>query len=143
MSSPALQIFVTPYVSFPDGACHSTRNLSSATWAIYDPHGELIDLQGIFLGPTTNNIVEYSAILELLLEAIALNIREMVVNLDSQLIVLPLNGQYSVKNPQLLRMYLCIRLLERNFDYITYHHIPMYLNTLTDALVNYVLDKHL
>jgi len=83
MSSPTLQMLVTPYVGFADGACRSTQNLSSATWDIYDPHGESIDLQGIFLGPTTNNIAEYSAVLELLSEAIALDIQEMVVNLDS------------------------------------------------------------
>jgi len=74
---------VSPHIGFADGACRSTLNLSSATWAIYDPHGELIDLQGICLGQTTNNITEYSTIIDLLSEAIALGIRELVVNLDS------------------------------------------------------------
>ena len=41
---------ITPYVGFTDGASHSTQNLSSAAWVIYDPAGELIDLQGISLG---------------------------------------------------------------------------------------------
>ena len=40
-------------------------------------------------------------------------------------------------------MYLRIRLMEINFDYITYHHFPRHMNTLTDALANYVLDRHL
>jgi len=44
MSSPALQMCVTPYVSFVDGSYYSTQNLSSVAWASYDPHGELIDL---------------------------------------------------------------------------------------------------
>src|SRR5699024_2446150 len=99
--------------------------------------------QGIFLGRTTNNITEYSAVIELLLEAITLDIWELVANLDSQLVVLQLNGKYFVRNPQILRMYLCIHLLERNFDYIIYHHIPRHMNTLTNALANYVLDRHL
>eukprot|EP00253_Pinus_taeda_P011500 PITA_11500 len=133
----------TPHIGFADGACRSTRNLSSTSCAIYDPNEELFYLQGIYLGRTTNNIAEYSAVIELLLEAIALDIRELVVNLDSQLVILQLNGKYSVRNPQTLRMYLCIRLLERNFVYITYHHIPRRMNTLTDALANYVLDRHL
>ena len=133
----------TPQVGFVDGACRSTRNLSSVAWAIYEHNGEFIDLQGIFLGHTTHNIVEYSVVIELLSEAIALDIRELVVNLDSQLVFLQLNEQYSVRNPQILRMYLCIRLLERHFDYITYHHILRCMNTLADALANYVLDRHL
>ena len=103
----------------------------------------MIDIQGICLGHTTNNIVEYSAVIKLLLEGITLGIIELVVNLDSQLVVLQLNMKYSTRNPQILRMCLRIRLLERNFDYITYHHIPRHMNTLTDALANYVLDKHL
>ena len=101
-------MFVTPHIGFADGAFHSTRNLSSMEWAIYDPHGELIDIQGICLGCTTNKISGYSAVIELLLEAIALVIREFFFNLDSQLVFLQLNGQYSVRNPQILRMYLRI-----------------------------------
>ena len=43
-----LQMSITPYVGFADGASRSTRNLSSTAWVIYDPAGELIELQGIF-----------------------------------------------------------------------------------------------
>ena len=94
------------YVNFADGACRSTRNLSSAAWALFAPDGELITLQGICLGRTTNNITEYSAVIELLSEAIDFKIRDLVVKLDSQLVVLQLNGHYSVRNPQIFRMYL-------------------------------------
>ena len=132
-----------PYVGFADGDCRSTCNLSSAAWVIYDPHGELLDLQGVCLGHTTNNVAEYSAVIELLAEAVDLSIRAMMVNLDSQLVVHQLNGRYSVRDQRILRLYLRVRLLERNFDYITYQHIPRRLNTLTDALTNHVLDRHL
>ena len=133
----------TPYVGFADGACRSTRNLSSAAWVIYDPHGELIDLQGVCLGRTTNNVAEYGAVIELLAKAVNLGIRALVVNLDSQLVVHQLNRQYSVRDHRILRLYLRVRLLERNFDFITYQHIPRQLNKLTDALANHVLDRHL
>jgi len=113
-----------PYIGFADGACRSTHNLSSAAWVIYDPHGELIDLQGVCLGCTTNNVAEYSAVIE-------------------QLVIHQLNGWYSVRDRHILRLYLHVRLLERNFDFITYKHIPRQLNTLTDALANHVLDRYL
>ncbi len=99
------------YVNFTNGACHSTLNLSSAAWEIYDPNGESVNLQGICLGHTTNNISKYSLVIEIFSDAISLGIREFVVNLNSQLIVLQLNKQYSVRNPQILRMYLRVRLL--------------------------------
>ena len=138
-----VQMSNTPYIGFADGACRSTRNLSSAAWVIYDPHGELIDLQGVCLGRTTNNVAEYCAVIELLTEAINLGIRALVVNLDSQLVVLQLNRRYSVRDHHILRLYLRVRLLERNFEFITYQHIPRQLNTLSDALDNHVLDRHL
>ena len=134
---------ITLLVGFADGASRSTRNLSSAAWVIYDPAGELVNLQGVCLGPATNNITEYSVVLELLTKVVDLGIRELLVYLDSQLVVLQLNGHYSVRNPSILRLYLRIRLLERNFDYITYQHIPRHMNTLTDAVANLVLDRHL
>ena len=74
MYSPSLQMSMTPYVGFAAGACRSTRNLSFVAWVIYDPHGELIDLQGICLGHTNNNIAEYVVVIELLSVAIALDI---------------------------------------------------------------------
>jgi hypothetical protein len=82
-------------------------------------------------------------VVELLVDAISLRIRYLVVRLDSQLAVLQLCNVYSIRIPTLLRIYLRIRLLKRHFDYIEYQHIPRSLNTLTDALANYVLDRYL
>jgi ribonuclease HI len=135
--------FSLPYVGFAHGASRSTQNLASAAWAIYAPTNELISLRGVCLGRATNNIAEYSAVIELLVDAISLGIRCLVVRFDSQLVVLQLSNVYSIRSPTLLRVYLRIRLLERHFDYIEYQHISRNLNTLTDALANYVLDRHL
>ena len=134
---------ITPFVGFANGAPRNTKNLSSAACVIYDHSGELVNLQGVCLGCTTNNIAEYSVVLELLTEVVNFGIRELLVYLDSQLVVLQLNSHYSVRNASILRLYLRIRLLERNFDYITYQHIPRHMNTLTDAVANLVLDRHL
>ena len=136
-------MYITPYVGFTDGASRSTRNLSSAAWVIYNPTGELVNLQGVCLGPATNNVAEYSAVLELLNEVVNLGIHTLLVHLESQLVVLQLNGHYLVRNPCILRLYLRIRLLEINFDYITYQHIPRRMNTLIDAVANMVLYRHL
>ena len=114
---------ITPFVGFADGASRSTRNLSSAAWVIYNPAGELVNLQAICLGPTTNNVVEYSVILELLNKFVNLSIHALLVYLDSQLVVLQLNGHYSVRNPSILRLYLRIRLLEIN---LVTSHISIY-----------------
>jgi ribonuclease HI len=133
-----------PYIGFADGACHSTQNLASAAWAIYAPTNEPVSLRGACLDRATNNIAEYSVVIELLVDAISLGIRHLVVRLDSQLVVLQLTNIYSIRSPTLLQVYLRIHLLERYFDHIEYQHIPRCLNTLTDCndpKPNYFLES--
>eukprot|EP00253_Pinus_taeda_P004610 PITA_04610 len=137
---PSLQIFMsTPlqtYIGFADGACHSTWNISSAAWVIYSPSDELVSMHGVSLSQTTNNIAEYNAVIELLSESISFGIRILIVRLDSELIVLQLNRVYAIRNPMLLRSFLRVHLLKREFDYIEYQHILRYLNTLADAVAS-------
>jgi hypothetical protein len=132
-----------PYIFFVDGASRSTQNLSSAAWEIYTPTNELVSLRGVCLDNATNNIAEYSVIIELFIDTISLKIRHLVVRLDSKLVVLQLSNVYTIRSPTLLQVYLRIHLLECYFDYIEYQDIPRCLNTLIDALDNYVLDRHL
>ena len=131
------------YTGFVDGASHHTLNLASAAWVIYEPSGQLLSSSSTCLGPTTNNIFEYSAIIELLLDAISHEIQYLVVRLDSQLAVLQLNGKYQVRDSFILRKYLRVKLLERQFQFITYVHVPRSENQLADSLANFSLDWHI
>ena len=90
------------HARFVDGASCHTLNLASAAWVIYEPSGQLSSFGSTCLGPLTNNITEYSVIIELLLDAISHGIQHMVVHLDSQLVVLQLNGHYRVRNSSIL-----------------------------------------
>ena len=131
------------YIGFADGSCHSTQNISSAAWVIYSPSNELVSMHGVSLGQTTNNIAEYSAVIELLSESISFGIRSLIVRLDSELVVLQLNRVYAIRNPVLLRLFFRFCLLEREFDYIEYQHIPRHLNTLADAVSSSMINRHL
>ena len=64
------------------------------------------------LGDTTNNVAEYSAIIELLRDAFSLGISHLRVYLDAQLVVSQLNRVYRVHDPTLHRRFLRLRLLE-------------------------------
>ena len=70
-------------VGYADGASRSSRNLSSAAWAIFDPSGELVNFRGVCIGKSMNNIAEYSALIELLSDAITRGIHRLIVRLDS------------------------------------------------------------
>ena len=131
------------HVGYADGACRHTRNLASIAWVIYSPSGQLLSSGGSCLGPATNNLAEYSAVIELLIDALHYDIDHLIVRLDSHLVVSQLNDIYTIRNPILLWKYLRIKLLERQFQFKTYEHVPRHLNHVLDAFANYVLDWHL
>ena len=131
-----------PYVGYADGASRSPRNIASAAWVLFDPSHRLVESGGIFLGPATNNVAEYSSVIALLGAASALGISRLVVYMDSQLVVSQLNHVYQVRDPILLRKVLRVRLWERHFEFITYIHIPRAFNSLADSLASYVIEWH-
>ena len=59
------------FVGFVDGASHHTCNLALAAWVIYSPSGQLVASRGACLGPATNHVVEYRAVIELLWDALS------------------------------------------------------------------------
>ena len=116
------------FIGYADGASRHTRRLSSTAWVIFTPQGQLLSSRGICLGDPTNNVAEYSTVIELLCDALSLGISRFRVYLDAQLVVSQLNRIYRVHDPTLHRRFLRVRLLERHFDYITYFHVPRSLN---------------
>jgi len=78
-----MSTFPQTYIGFVDGASHSTQNLYSVAWVIYSPSDEIVSIHGICLGQATNNITEYSIVIELLSYAITFGIRRFIVRLDS------------------------------------------------------------
>ena len=68
---------------FVDGASLHTLNINMEAWLLYSQAHDLVILGGFFLGPATNNIVEYHAMIGLLIEASSHDIDEFFVFLDS------------------------------------------------------------
>jgi len=131
------------YFGYANGASHNNRNLSSIMWDFFSPNGKVVSLQGICIVISTNNIVEYRVMVELLSYAILHGIHCLVIRLDSQLMVLQLYNFYLVRSPTILCMFLRVHLLEIHFDFIQHEQISRNLNTLTNELANHVLDRHL
>ena len=71
------------YIGFADGASRHTQNSASATWVIYTPMGQVLSLGGICLWPSSNNVVEYSGVIELLCDAISHGVLSLNALLDS------------------------------------------------------------
>ena len=84
------------HYGFADGASRHTRNLASAAWVLHYPFGQLLVSRGVCIGPASNNIAEYIAVVYLLSEEISLGVDSLVVFLDSKLVVSQLNNTYRV-----------------------------------------------
>ena len=128
------------FYGFVDGAFRHTLNIASAAWVLYSLAYDLVSSGAVCIGPATNNIAKYQAVIRLLTEAASQDVRNLVVLMDSQLVVCHLNHVYTIRNPVLLCLFQRICLLERSFETITYRHIPREHNVVADSLANYIPD---
>ena len=131
------------YVGFIDNASRWSPNLSSAAWVIYSLSHELIHIDGMCVGISTNNQEEYDSVVGLLNNSLHLGIRHLDVFLDSQLLISQLNHFYRVCDPYLFRKFLCTKKLVRNFESIAFTHVPRNLNSVADQMPNDFLEWHI
>ena len=75
------------FIGFLDGVSHHTQHSASTAWVIYTPMGQVYSLGGVCLRPSSNNVVEYSVVIELLWDAILHGVLSLEVRLDSELVV--------------------------------------------------------
>lgn len=103
------------------------------------------------IGETTNNVAEYTAVIEAL-GAIQNLIKEndskiqdavtLKFLLDSTLVVNQINGTFKVKEPRLRQLLLEVHALEEEVGgEIRYSYVPREQNTRADFFVNKALDS--
>ena len=62
------------HFGFTDGASRHTWNLATTAWVLHYPSGQLLVSRGVYIGPASNNVEEYTAVVYLLSEAISLGV---------------------------------------------------------------------
>lgn len=129
---------------FTDGASRGNPGHSSYGFVILSD-GKVIHQEGKYIGKTTNNVAEYSAVLRAL-EYLSKKMKgklALEVNLfaDSQLVARQLSGHYKVKAQHLKPLIDQIKTLELEIGSVSYHHIPRGQNSLADKLANQALDS--
>jgi ribonuclease HI len=105
--------------------------------------GEILTKYSARVGKfVTNNIAEYGALITALELASKFG-EEVTCFLDSELIVKQLLGEYRVKNPRLLELFLKVQKVQERFKKITYKHVSRYdkFQQMVDELLNEELDK--
>ena len=94
-----------------------------------------------YLGETTNNQAEYTAIIIGLEKAKELGAETVELYMDSELATKQLNGEYKVKNEDIAKRFLEVKNLIHSFDDVWFTHVRREKNKEADALVNKCLDE--
>jgi len=91
----------------------------------------------------TNNVAEYEALIKALELASNHTNKEITCYLDSELVVKQLLGEYRVRNPKLLELFLKVQKLQENFEKIIYKHVSREDNfqKIVDEFLNAELDN--
>ena len=102
--------------------------------------GQVIEVSG-FLGTTTNNIAEYTGLLEALEIALEEGATELDVVSDSLLLVNQMLGTYRVKHPNLIPLYQRAMQMARRFRRFGISHTLRAGNKDADRLANLAVDR--
>ena len=127
---------------FCDGGARG--NPGPAAWGfVIKVEGQIIKEDCGYIGIATNNIAEYTALVEAL-SYLAKNFKgkSAKVYLDSKLAVSQLNGEYKIKNLAIAKLVRVVRGIEKSLGNIVYNHIPRERNKEADRLVNIALNKN-
>ncbi len=129
-------------ITYTDGGARG--NPGPAALGVVVKQGEkTLAAFGEYLGRTTNNVAEYTAVIRALETARELGGRRIECRMDSELVVKQMNGEYRVKNPGLAPLYLRIHNLKQGFDRVDFVHVRREFNKEADGQVNAAIDKAL
>lgn len=126
---------------FTDGGARGNPGPAACAAVLMNPEGEIIEKVGKFLGNTTNNMAEYEGLLLGLELADKHGVQNLKLHMDSELIVMQMNGAYRVKEPRLKEKWELAKLQKAKFPQLKIVHVRREKNKEADALVNEVLDS--
>ncbi|MCL6472364.1 MAG: ribonuclease HI family protein [Firmicutes bacterium] len=128
-------------IIFTDGAARGNPGPAGAGSLIIDPEGHVLAEMSEYLGETTNNVAEYTALILALEKASKFNAEEIEIRSDSELLVRQLSGEYKVKNEGLKPLVERVRSLLSGYKRVGVKHIYRSENARADVLANEAIDK--
>ncbi len=123
-----------------DGGARGNPGPAAIAAVVATPEGEVLEEIGETIGPATNNVAEYRALLLGIERAQALGASELDLVGDSELIVRQVKGEYKVRDPALRELHAQVRAGLGGFDRWSIRHVRREHNAEADRLVNEALD---
>jgi ribonuclease HI len=126
-----------------DGAARGNPGLAGAGIIIKDEHGRKLETIGRFLGVTTNNQAEYQALIEGLRAVLRHSPDVVTVRMDSELVVKQMSGQYRVRHPEILPLYLQAVEAAQALPEVRFEHVSRERNPGADRVANFAIDSRM
>jgi ribonuclease HI len=123
-----------------DGGARGNPGPAAIGIVISTPEGEVVEELAERIGPATNNVAEYRALLRGVQRAKELQATELEIVGDSELIARQLSGAYKVKHPSMKPLYDQALAALQSFARWRIRTVPRAENARADALVNAALD---
>lgn len=127
------------FLLYADGGSRGNPG-EAAFGAVISEDGKVVVELSERIGVATNNVAEYSGLVAGLQAINRLDPEaQVLVRMDSKLIVEQMSGKWKIKNPEMKKMALKAR-DAHPANLINYEWIPREMNSHADALVNRALD---
>jgi ribonuclease HI len=126
-----------------DGASRGNPGPAGIGAQVTDERGAILGEIARGIGETTNNVAEYTAVIEGLELAHELGAKTVTLRSDSQLLINQLTGRYRVKSEHLQPLHRRARSLGSGFERISFEHVPREQNSAADTLANLGVDRWL
>jgi ribonuclease HI len=123
-----------------DGGARGNPGPAAIAAVVANPEGEVLEERFEAIGPATNNVAEYRALLLGIERARALGAGEVELVGDSELVVRQVRGEYRVKDAGLRDLHGQVQTALADFERWTLRHVRREENERADALVNQALD---
>ncbi|MCC6398140.1 MAG: ribonuclease HI family protein [Bacteroidetes bacterium] len=120
-----------------DGASRGNPGESGIGVIVRNADGEVVLSVSEYIGTTTNNVAEYTALITLLRRMAQVPCTRLEVQSDSELMVRQVNGTYRVKDRKLKEYSAEVQRLRAAAPYeFLLRHVPREQNKEADALAN-------
>jgi len=123
-----------------DGGSRGNPGPAAAGYTLDDVDGHRLQARAFFLGETTNNVAEYTALIKALEAARKLGVDQVTVYTDSELMVRQLSGVYKVKSEAIRPLFERVNDLRSQFESCLVRHVIREKNEEADRIVNQALD---
>ncbi len=126
---------------YTDGASRGNPGNSASSF-LFVKSNKVLFFSSEYIGEKTNNIAEYTAIINALKSAVKKRAKEIILTSDSELVISQITGSYKVKAEHLKKLHNEVIILSKKFKQIEFKHARRenkYIK-IADKLCNMILD---